>query len=84
VPECEQVEDISLRVFGVISVDNKLQVKRSTRYPTAGYSWPTWGYVLRVPIDNCFVSNDVAVTGHHDGPNVGSDHRPLVVDISVG
>jgi endonuclease/exonuclease/phosphatase (EEP) superfamily protein YafD len=50
----------------------------------AAYSWPTWGYVLRVPIDNCFVSNDVAVTGHHDGPNVGSDHRPLVVDISVG
>jgi endonuclease/exonuclease/phosphatase (EEP) superfamily protein YafD len=50
----------------------------------AGYSWPTWGYVLRVPIDNCFVSDGVAVTGHHDGPNVGSDHRPLVVDIGVG
>ena len=50
----------------------------------AAYSWPTWGYVLRVPIDNCFVSNGVVVTGHHDGPNVGSDHRPLVVDISVG
>jgi endonuclease/exonuclease/phosphatase (EEP) superfamily protein YafD len=49
----------------------------------AGYSWPTWGYALRVPLDNCFVSNGVAVTSHHDGPNVGSDHRPLVVDISV-
>jgi endonuclease/exonuclease/phosphatase (EEP) superfamily protein YafD len=49
----------------------------------AGYSWPTWGYGLRVPLDNCFVSNSVAVTGHHDGPDVGSDHRPLVVDIGV-
>jgi endonuclease/exonuclease/phosphatase (EEP) superfamily protein YafD len=49
----------------------------------AGYSWPTWSSVLRVPIDNCFVSNGVAVTGHHDGQNVGSDHRPLVVDIGV-
>jgi endonuclease/exonuclease/phosphatase (EEP) superfamily protein YafD len=49
----------------------------------SAYSWPTWGYVLRVPIDNCFVSNGVVVTGHHDGPNVGSDHRPLVVDLSV-
>jgi endonuclease/exonuclease/phosphatase (EEP) superfamily protein YafD len=49
----------------------------------AAYSWPTWAYVLRVPIDNCFVGNGVAVTGHHDGPNVGSDHRPLVVDIGV-
>jgi endonuclease/exonuclease/phosphatase (EEP) superfamily protein YafD len=49
----------------------------------AGYSWPTWGYGLRVPLDNCFLSNSVAVTGHHDGPSVGSDHRPLVVDIGV-
>jgi endonuclease/exonuclease/phosphatase (EEP) superfamily protein YafD len=23
------------------------------------------------------------VTHHHDGPDVGSDHRPLVVDLSV-
>jgi endonuclease/exonuclease/phosphatase (EEP) superfamily protein YafD len=36
-----------------------------------------------VPLDNCFVSNTVAVTGHHDGPSVGSDHRPLVVDFGV-
>jgi endonuclease/exonuclease/phosphatase (EEP) superfamily protein YafD len=49
----------------------------------AGYSWPTWGSFLRVPLDNCFVGNGVAVTDHHDGPNVGSDHRPLVVDVAV-
>ena len=49
----------------------------------AGYSWPTWSYALRVPLDNCFVSKTVAVTGHHDGPSIGSDHRPLVVDIGV-
>ena len=49
----------------------------------AGYSWPTWGSFLRVPIDNCFVSNGVTVTAHHDGANVGSDHRPLIVDLGV-
>jgi endonuclease/exonuclease/phosphatase (EEP) superfamily protein YafD len=49
----------------------------------AAYSWPTWGYVLRLPIDNCFVSSGVDVTAHHDGPDVGSDHRPLVVDLGV-
>jgi endonuclease/exonuclease/phosphatase (EEP) superfamily protein YafD len=49
----------------------------------AGYSWPTWGSLLRVPLDNCFISNGLAVAGHHDGPNVGSDHRPLAVDIAV-
>jgi endonuclease/exonuclease/phosphatase (EEP) superfamily protein YafD len=49
----------------------------------AGYSWPTWSSFLRVPLDNCFVSDGVAVISHHDGPDVGSDHRPLVVDIGV-
>ena len=47
------------------------------------WSWPTWGYVLRVPLDNCYVSTGVAVTAHHDGPSVGSDHRPLVVDLAL-
>jgi endonuclease/exonuclease/phosphatase (EEP) superfamily protein YafD len=49
----------------------------------AGYSWPTWSWVLRVPLDNCFVSSGVVVTSHHHGPSVGSDHRPLVVDLAV-
>jgi len=49
----------------------------------AGYSWPTWAYVLRVPLDDCFVSDGIAVTAHHDGPNVGSDHLPLVVDVGI-
>lgn len=49
----------------------------------AGYSWPTWSSLLRVPLDNCFVGGGLAVTHHHDGPDVGSDHRPLVVDLSV-
>jgi endonuclease/exonuclease/phosphatase (EEP) superfamily protein YafD len=39
--------------------------------------------VLRVPLDNCFVGRGVSVTAHRDGPSVGSDHRPLVVDLAV-
>jgi endonuclease/exonuclease/phosphatase (EEP) superfamily protein YafD len=53
------------------------------RHAWAGYSWPTWSYVLRVPIDNCFVSNSVTVRGYRDGPSIGSDHRPLVVDAGI-
>jgi endonuclease/exonuclease/phosphatase (EEP) superfamily protein YafD len=49
----------------------------------AGYSWPTWAWVLRVPLDNCFVGDGLAIIGHHDGADVGSDHRPLAVDIAV-
>lgn len=49
----------------------------------SGYSWPTWTSVLRVPLDNCLVSNGVAVTGHRHGPDIGSDHFPLVVDLAL-
>jgi endonuclease/exonuclease/phosphatase (EEP) superfamily protein YafD len=48
-----------------------------------GYSWPTWSSLLRVPLDNCFLSGGVLVRAYRDGPNVGSDHRPLVVDLGV-
>jgi endonuclease/exonuclease/phosphatase (EEP) superfamily protein YafD len=49
----------------------------------SGYSWPTWSSLLRVPLDNCFVSPDVVVTDHRDGPSDGSDHRPLIVDFGI-
>jgi endonuclease/exonuclease/phosphatase (EEP) superfamily protein YafD len=49
----------------------------------AGYSWPTWSSLLRVPLDNCFVGAGIVVRAHRDGPGDGSDHRPLVVDLAV-
>jgi endonuclease/exonuclease/phosphatase (EEP) superfamily protein YafD len=53
------------------------------RHAWSGYSWPTWSSLLRVPLDNCFVSGGVVVTAHRDGPDIGSDHRPLIVDVGV-
>jgi len=47
------------------------------------YSWPTWGWPLRLPLDNCFLSDGLAVTDHHRGPDVGSDHFPLVVGLAL-
>jgi endonuclease/exonuclease/phosphatase (EEP) superfamily protein YafD len=47
------------------------------------YSWPSWSRLLRLPLDNCFVSRGVGVKDHHRGPGVGSDHFPLVVDLGV-
>ena len=49
----------------------------------SGYSWPTWSSLLRLPLDNCFVSPDVVVINHRDGPTDGSDHRPLIVDFGI-
>jgi endonuclease/exonuclease/phosphatase (EEP) superfamily protein YafD len=44
-------------------------------------SWPTWGWPLGVPIDNCLVSPGLALTERSRGPAIGSDHYPL--DVSV-
>lgn len=46
-------------------------------------SWPsplTW---LGIRIDHCFVAGPWRVLDAHIGPHVGSDHRPLVVELAL-
>lgn len=55
-------------------------------WPTKGtYTFlPSWAALLfSIPIDHCLVSPDVTVTNIRVGPNVGSDHRPVVVDLRL-
>jgi endonuclease/exonuclease/phosphatase (EEP) superfamily protein YafD len=42
-------------------------------------SWPSWGALLRVPLDNCLVSDGVTVLEREHGADVGSDHLPLII-----
>lgn len=47
---------------------------------------PTWPAPLpfaRIPIDHALVSPEVVVVGRRVGPDVGSDHLPVVVDIKA-
>jgi endonuclease/exonuclease/phosphatase (EEP) superfamily protein YafD len=46
-------------------------------------TWPALPLPLRIPIDHCLVSRDVAVTGRRVGPAVGSDHRGVAIDLSI-
>lgn len=41
---------------------------------------PSW---LRVPIDHCLVSDGVSVDDLRLGPDIGSDHLPLIADLTV-
>lgn len=43
-------------------------------------TWPTSVTVLRIPIDHCLLSPDLKAVERTIGPNVGSDHFPLIVD----
>jgi endonuclease/exonuclease/phosphatase (EEP) superfamily protein YafD len=45
-------------------------------------SWPTWSF-YRIPIDHAFVSGDLAVVGRRLGPAIGSDHLPLILDVTL-
>jgi len=44
-------------------------------------TWPTWGWPLGVPIDNCLLSPGLALVKRSRGPDLGSDHYPLSVEL---
>jgi endonuclease/exonuclease/phosphatase (EEP) superfamily protein YafD len=47
-------------------------------------TWPAnWIRFLRVPLDNCLVSEEIAVADQHLGPDIGSDHLPLILDLGL-
>ena len=46
------------------------------------HSWPTWFWPISVCIDHCFVSDGVRVEDRRCGPDVGSDHLPVIVDVA--
>lgn len=47
-------------------------------------TWPTFlPGLLRIPIDHCLVSPGIAVIDRRTGPDVGSDHLPVIVDVTV-
>jgi endonuclease/exonuclease/phosphatase (EEP) superfamily protein YafD len=46
-------------------------------------TWPSRLWPLRIPIDHCLISADLRVARKEVGPHVGSDHLPLLVDLTL-
>ena len=46
-------------------------------------TWPSALGWAGIPIDHCFASNGAAIRSKLIGPNVGSDHRPILVEIDI-
>ncbi len=47
-------------------------------------SWPTFFWPLAICIDHAFVSGGVHIHERKTGPNVGSDHLPVILELSFG
>lgn len=46
-------------------------------------SWPVGAPLLRIPIDHCLVSPGMAIRNWTRGPDIGSDHFPILIDFSL-
>ena len=46
-------------------------------------TWPNYNPLLLIPIDHCLHSSDILVLSKEIGPDVGSDHYPVIVDFVV-
>jgi len=45
-------------------------------------TWPGHFVPLWIPLDHCLVSPDLTVLDRRIGPHLGSDHRPVIVDLA--
>ena len=67
--------------FGTLLAGTRLRDSRAGFGVQA--TWPAWSPLPRIPIDHCLVSPEIVVRQRFIGPDVGSDHYPLVVDLAV-
>lgn len=44
-------------------------------------TWPDSLAMFRIPIDHCLISKQFTAKNRHIGPDIGSDHRPVLVDL---
>jgi endonuclease/exonuclease/phosphatase (EEP) superfamily protein YafD len=46
-------------------------------------SWPTNLPLLQIPIDHCLITPNLKVSNNRIGKDIGSDHYPLITDLSI-
>lgn len=47
-------------------------------------TWPTFNSLMLIPIDHCLFSPEIGIVKKVVGPQVGSDHFPVIVDFVIG
>jgi endonuclease/exonuclease/phosphatase (EEP) superfamily protein YafD len=67
------------RWFGELTAGGRLRT--SARDSGLQPTWPVRPAIARIPIDHCLISPNWRVTRYERGPDVGSDHFPLVIEL---
>jgi endonuclease/exonuclease/phosphatase (EEP) superfamily protein YafD len=65
------------------SVVDRSQLRDSGLGMGIQWTWPAGFWPLALPLDHCLVSEKVRVVDRWIGPDGGSDHFPLVVDVQL-
>jgi endonuclease/exonuclease/phosphatase (EEP) superfamily protein YafD len=77
--------DLNATPWAPVLVD--LRARTGLRDSRAGFglqaSWPSGWAILGIPIDHLLHDADLAVIDRRVGPDIGSDHRPVVADFAV-
>ena len=59
-----------------------------SEYDLSGFNsqatWPVSFGFAGIPIDHAFVSRDLPILKIETGPDIGSDHRPVLIDVAPG
>jgi endonuclease/exonuclease/phosphatase (EEP) superfamily protein YafD len=66
-------------VFRRLLVDGSLQDTGRGITPT----WPVKPWFLRIPLDHCLVTASILTNDHRVGPDIGSDHFPIIVTLAL-
>ena len=45
-------------------------------------TWPVWFGFAGIPIDHAFTSADLRILDIETGPDIGSDHRPVMIEVA--
>lgn len=45
-------------------------------------TWPMFFPLLSIPLDHCLVSPGIGINACRSGPDIGSDHLPLIVELA--
>jgi endonuclease/exonuclease/phosphatase (EEP) superfamily protein YafD len=46
-------------------------------------TWPVWSPLLRIPIDHVFIRGPWSLLRAARGPDLGSDHYPILADLCL-